>query len=103
MIPDFPAPVTYTWPFDEAITSTAREKLPLRLDRTDCSPSISMSSTRRISSKISTAMIVASSVRAMEITRAMMREDCAFGAQRSEEHTSELQSRSDLVCRLLLE
>src|SRR6478672_12983444 len=25
------------------------------------------------------------------------------GAQRSEEHTSELQSRSDLVCRLLLE
>ena len=21
MIPDFPAPVTYTWPFDEAITS----------------------------------------------------------------------------------
>src|SRR3989440_3156640 len=26
-----------------------------------------------------------------------------FGAKRSEEHTSELQSRSDLVCRLLLE
>src|SRR2546428_10318637 len=26
-----------------------------------------------------------------------------FGAYRSEEHTSELQSRSDLVCRLLLE
>src|SRR5712664_5032437 len=26
-----------------------------------------------------------------------------FGAERSEEHTSELQSRSDLVCRLLLE
>src|SRR5206468_6041626 len=26
-----------------------------------------------------------------------------IGAQRSEEHTSELQSRSDLVCRLLLE
>src|SRR2546421_1582286 len=25
------------------------------------------------------------------------------GGQRSEEHTSELQSRSDLVCRLLLE
>src|SRR2546421_975414 len=29
---------------------------------------------------------------------------CAlFGRGRSEEHTSELQSRSDLVCRLLLE
>src|SRR2546421_3488762 len=26
-----------------------------------------------------------------------------FGIKRSEEHTSELQSRSDLVCRLLLE
>src|SRR2546428_5020045 len=27
----------------------------------------------------------------------------ASGSRRSEEHTSELQSRSDLVCRLLLE
>src|SRR5207247_7705712 len=27
----------------------------------------------------------------------------AFGSKRSEEHTSELQSRVDLVCRLLLE
>src|SRR6478672_4755089 len=28
---------------------------------------------------------------------------CLPGGRRSEEHTSELQSRSDLVCRLLLE
>src|SRR5712664_4902899 len=28
--------------------------------------------------------------------------DCRFGQRRSEEHTSELQSRSDLVCRLVL-
>src|SRR5690349_24156371 len=28
---------------------------------------------------------------------------CARGSSRSEEHTSELQSRRDLVCRLLLE
>src|SRR2546428_8098742 len=28
---------------------------------------------------------------------------CAYTSIRSEEHTSELQSRSDLVCRLLLE
>src|SRR2546428_6963163 len=28
---------------------------------------------------------------------------CQHAAPRSEEHTSELQSRSDLVCRLLLE
>src|SRR5437868_11120831 len=30
-------------------------------------------------------------------------EHCAQGRVRSEEHTSELQSRFDLVCRLLLE
>src|SRR5436190_21354105 len=30
-------------------------------------------------------------------------DDLRYGAQRSEEHTSELQSHSDLVCRLLLE
>src|SRR5207248_10146486 len=29
--------------------------------------------------------------------------DCAAGAARSEEHTSELQSPYDLVCRLLIE
>src|SRR2546430_13465804 len=28
---------------------------------------------------------------------------CAYGSRRSEEHTSELQSQSNLVCRLLLE
>src|SRR5438132_8888882 len=31
------------------------------------------------------------------------RQSRAVGLQRSEEHTSELQSHSDLVCRLLLE
>src|SRR5215204_7100808 len=31
------------------------------------------------------------------------RRGCWSGASRSEEHTSELQSHSDLVCRLLLE
>src|SRR5438034_4471393 len=33
----------------------------------------------------------------------LRREGMLFGATRSEEHTSELQSHSDLVCRLLLE
>src|SRR2546427_1545203 len=32
-----------------------------------------------------------------------LRHDAAPGAHRSEEHTSELQSQSNLVCRLLLE
>src|SRR5690606_40533272 len=31
------------------------------------------------------------------------RADCTGGGRRSEEHTSELQSRENLVCRLLLE
>src|SRR2546430_13227589 len=42
-----------------------------------------------------------------EITRAPMipsgRSRCGLRASRSEEHTSELQSQSNLVCRLLLE
>src|SRR2546421_8528831 len=33
----------------------------------------------------------------------LLREDLGGHLRRSEEHTSELQSRSDLVCRLLLE
>src|SRR2546421_13012095 len=36
-------------------------------------------------------------------TDAMEQEKAFLFASRSEEHTSELQSRSDLVCRLLLE
>src|SRR5438874_10044491 len=35
--------------------------------------------------------------------RAPAHSDCASVSARSEEHTSELQSRRDLVCRLLLE
>src|SRR3712207_7234047 len=37
------------------------------------------------------------------VLRATMGDDLVFEAQRSEEHTSELQSRQYLVCRLLLE
>src|SRR5699024_12430977 len=36
-------------------------------------------------------------------TRGRRSRDCSGERQRSEEHTSELQSRFDLVCRLLLE
>src|SRR5438034_8409922 len=39
----------------------------------------------------------------MELERVNELVDRYFGAFRSEEHTSELQSHSDLVCRLLLE
>src|SRR5206468_9026465 len=37
------------------------------------------------------------------LTQAAHRDSAPCAAWRSEEHTSELQSRSDLVCRLLLE
>src|SRR5438034_8201232 len=37
------------------------------------------------------------------VLRRARRARCARGGPRSEEHTSELQSHSDLVCRLLLE
>src|SRR5438874_7733957 len=38
-----------------------------------------------------------------ELPRQQALERCVWGGRRSEEHTSELQSRRDLVCRLLLE
>src|SRR5439155_11954092 len=43
------------------------------------------------------------SVRSVEITVASRLESISTNAPRSEEHTSELQSRGHLVCRLLLE
>src|SRR2546421_4459383 len=47
---------------------------------------------------------VSAALRADEIFQTLVRRvGQAFGLTRSEEHTSELQSRSDLVCRLLLE
>src|SRR5206468_10672246 len=41
--------------------------------------------------------------RAGMMIRSAMAITCSIEAVRSEEHTSELQSRSDVVCRLLLE
>src|SRR5215204_7650768 len=43
------------------------------------------------------------SLRPRTCHRWLVRRDCAGRGVRSEEHTSELQSHSDLVCRLLLE
>src|SRR5436190_16728739 len=42
-------------------------------------------------------------MRTVRPTRIWLEDCCASVALRSEEHTSELQSHSDLVCRLLLE
>src|SRR5437868_11911832 len=52
----------------------------------------------------SSDLAAAKSNRASETSSKLLRSrDCFFGSRRSEEHTSELQSRFDLVCRLLLE
>src|SRR5699024_11275947 len=39
----------------------------------------------------------------LQVLQVFGNDDLAFIVQRSEEHTSELQSRFDIVCRLLLE
>src|SRR2546421_3595042 len=48
------------------------------------------------------ALVIREAVRRAGIDPAVV-EEVIMGNVRSEEHTSELQSRSDLVCRLLLE
>src|SRR5438034_6316825 len=51
------------------------------------------------------AQMVKRAVEAQEVTKRRQRreEKAGLSPARSEEHTSELQSHSDLVCRLLLE
>src|SRR5438874_7346598 len=44
--------------------------------------------------------VIAEAMMALVLAQALLEK---FGGDRSEEHTSELQSRRDLVCRLLLE
>src|SRR5690606_40420664 len=67
-------------------------------------------SLRRLSAGMDAALPVLHDIKALafETAAALRRGDLAavaacIGAQRSEEHTSELQSRENLVCRLLLE
>src|SRR2546421_8736014 len=52
---------------------------------------------------ISVAQVVASANRKAKELGVDAKESLITVSQRSEEHTSELQSRSDIVCRLLLE
>src|SRR5438132_635909 len=49
------------------------------------------------------ALTAAESVAGATGAKGSVRMDESIGTRRSEEHTSELQSHSDLVCRLLLE
>src|SRR2546428_6478077 len=81
----------YTTLFRSFETSLAvRAKLKIGSDINLCSRAESASAKTAESSKI-TAIVTIS------------KRKCAYAHLRSEEHTSELQSRSDLVCRLLLE
>src|SRR2546430_4423167 len=47
--------------------------------------------------------LVAPSARGRGVATALLNAGCQYLRARSEEHTSELQSQSNLVCRLLLE
>src|SRR5690606_41876613 len=47
--------------------------------------------------------LMAKSVRLARMQRSVWKKNKIAGTHRSEEHTSELQSRENLVCRLLLE
>src|SRR5215204_7480806 len=55
------------------------------------------------SSSIPSGACTPESTRSARVTRPSSRRPDARDGRRSEEHTSELQSHSDLVCRLLLE
>src|SRR5437667_7300439 len=50
-----------------------------------------------------TTLFRSSKCRPIGVTGSGIERDCAALVDRSEEHTSELQSHHDLVCRLLLE
>src|SRR3712207_8051210 len=67
------------------------------------SPSVSSPSRRPVSRSARRSWTVVTSPSPARLSRGkMMRPDCS-PPRRSEEHTSELQSRQYLVCRLLLE
>src|SRR5207249_5992890 len=73
-----------------------------------CTPDRSMSFSRRPSSRISVfwGPVAPNPRRSMEVLEALLPNRSFIvnpTCERSEEHTSELQSRFDLVCRLLLE
>src|SRR2546430_10667905 len=56
-----------------------------------------------VSAKNVAAAVGAPEMRSLEMKMIARTHTCRLGFLRSEEHTSELQSQSNLVCRLLLE
>src|SRR5207247_7509313 len=75
--------VSMTRSGNRKFSSASKKRIPDRSITTDCSVCLNGSSTSAVKSSGSN--------------------DDPFKQTRSEEHTSELQSRVDLVCRLLLE
>src|SRR5690349_22030803 len=53
--------------------------------------------------RVPVADVLVEQQQVVAVARLLARERTVVEAERSEEHTSELQSRRDLVCRLLLE
>src|SRR5438132_170752 len=82
----------------ELYTLSLHDALPISWRRSPCATTASDSSpsTATGSSRCSSASTAARRTKAVELVS-------RSAGRRSEEHTSELQSHSDLVCRLLLE
>src|SRR5438034_7041227 len=68
----------------------------------NCFCTLSLAFAREIAAKASTAN-PAQNQAGSGVQSSASQRGCNFARERSEEHTSELQSHSDLVCRLLLE
>src|SRR5690606_41001905 len=89
------------FPYTTLFRSSARK---LRTSTTSAFPSVSCMrvAPRRTVISSATRRLPISPARRCSPRQASVRQ-CLCGFQRSEEHTSELQSRENLVCRLLLE
>src|SRR5206468_11427625 len=91
--------VTEYYPTSYSYTLSLHDALPISISRSPCAIS-----SRRVSVSVrrSRNARAAPRLRARS-TSARLASSSAAVNRRSEEHTSELQSRSELVCRLLLE
>src|SRR5206468_11293305 len=87
-LPIFPLKNFLYGPITPAAGSTARQEITIQ-------SGISVEKSREIVKKIKDSKI--------KVQASIQGDFVRVSAKRSEEHTSELQSRSDLVCRLLLE
>src|SRR5206468_12929491 len=88
-------PRSTLFPYTTLFRSPSRRSSPISRQRADTnSPSTPISAPSRLGERLPEGVRLAWKV---------LRSELMVNSYRSEEHTSELQSRSDLVCRRLLE